>query len=263
MKQLIAFCCVALSGLLATGCGNKFDFLKDVQMPAGAQLRFIHAAPDAPALDVYVNDKQISGAAVATTNPTGSVLYTTSTLSVFPAVDYSAIPAGAAKVKAVNASGGTVASPLISADLTTEAGKRYSVFATGLAPSYSLLTIPDELPALSGNNIFARIVNLVPNSTDVTLTYDGKEIITGIAPGKASAFVPIAPPADYKSGLIRTLNFQAKVNGAIPVTTVTYANPAPGIQPGGVFTFYVRGVMTTDTKSPTKYAVGFLNYQNR
>ncbi|MBD2702673.1 DUF4397 domain-containing protein [Spirosoma sp. BT702] len=263
MKQTIAICCVALSGLLAGSCGNKFDFLQDLQMPAGAQLRFIHAAPDVPAFDVYVNERQISGAAVTTTNPTGSVLYSNTTLSVFPASEYSAIPAGTAKLKAVNASGGTVASPLITSDLAVEAGKRYSVFATGLAPSYSLLVVPDELPALSGNNLFARIVNLVPNSTDVTLTYDGKEVITGVAPGKASAFVPIAPPADYKSGLIRTLNFQAKVNGTIPVTTATFANAAPGAQPGGTFTFYVRGVMTTDPKSPTKYAISFGNYLNR
>ncbi|GAB3944414.1 hypothetical protein GCM10028805_11900 [Spirosoma harenae] len=263
MKQTLAICCVFMTGLLASSCNDKFNFLQNVQTPTGAQFRLIHAAPDAPALDVYVNDQRISGAAVTTTNPTGSVLYTTTALAAFPANEYAAIPTGAAKIKLVSATGGSVASPLVATDLTAEAGKRYSLFATGVAPSYSIIAIPDELPPLSGNNIFARIVNLVPNSTDVTLTYDGKDIITGVAPGKASAFVPIAPPADYKSGLIRTANFLAKVNGAIPVTTATFANAAPGMQPGGVFTFYVRGVMTTDPKSPTKYAIGFSNYLNR
>ncbi|GAB2599511.1 DUF4397 domain-containing protein [Spirosoma areae] len=259
MKQALQLSFVFLTGLLAIGCNDKFDFLQDVQTPAGAQVRFIHAAPDAPAIDVYVNDQRISGAAVTTTNPTGSLLYTSS--SVFPASEYSAIATGPAKVKVVTASGGTVASPLLSADLMAEAGKRYSFFATGTAPNYSLLAIPDELPALAGNNFFVRIVNLVPNSTDVTLTYDGKDIATSIAPGKASAFIAVAPPADYKTGLIRTVNFGAKVNGIIPVTTGTlmYA----GIQPGGAVTFYVRGVMTTDAKVPTKYAVALASYTNR
>lgn len=259
MKQPLLLSCVFLTGLLAVGCNDKFDFLQDVQTPTGAQVRFIHAAPDAPAIDVYVNDQRVSGAAVTTTNPTGGLLYASS--SVFPASEYSAIPVGPTKVKVVAATGGTVASPLLSADLMAEAEKRYSFFATGTAPTYSLVAIPDDLPALAGNNFFARIVNLVPNSTDVILTYDGKDIATSIAPGKASAFIPIAPSADYKTGLIRTANFQAKVNGAIPVMTGTIMYT--GIQPGGTVTFYVRGVMTTDAKVPTKYAVGLLSYTNR
>lgn len=259
MKQAFSITCLFLAGLLAGGCNDKFNFTKDVQPVTGAQVRFIHAAPDAPAIDVYVNDQRLSGAAVTTANPTGSLLYASS--SVFPASDYSSIPAGATKVKVVTATGGTVASPLLAADLMAEAGKRYSFFATGLAPTYSLLAVPDEIPALNGNNIFVRVINLVPNSTDVTLTYDGKDIVTSIAPGKASAFVIVAPPADYKAGLIRTANFAAKVNGALPVTTGTvfYASA----QPGATVTFFVRGVMTTDAKVPTKYAVGLASYVNR
>lgn len=257
MKHYILSSALILITLLMGGCGDKWNVLKDVQPSTGAQVRFVHAAPDAPALDVYVNDQRISGAAVTTVNPTGSLLYN----SVFPNFDYSGVQAGAIKVKAVAATGGTVATPLLSADLTAEAGKRYSLFATGIAPSYSFVTISDDLPPVAGNSFFLRVVNLVPNATDLTLTYDGKDVATGIQPNKASAFVPISFPADYRTGTIRTANIQAKVNGAAPITTV--ATTITGIQPGAVVTYFVRGVMTTDPKAPTKFPVGGIIYLSR
>ncbi|MFD2570035.1 DUF4397 domain-containing protein [Spirosoma soli] len=259
MRNFWITSCVALISIVVSGCGDKFNVLQDVQPATGAQVRFIHAAPDAPAVDVYVNDRRISGAAVTTTNPTGSLLYSSS--SIFPSAEYSSIPIGTTKLKIVAATNGTLTTPLLSADLEAEAGKQYSLFATGLAPTYSTLLVTDDIPAISGNTFFVRIVNLVPNATDVTLTYDGKDIIPTVAPGKASAFVSIPFPADYKSGLLRTANFQAKVNGAIPVTTGTIFYT--GIQPGAAITYFVRGVMTTDAKIPTKYAVNLSSYSNR
>ena len=161
----------------------------------------------------------------------------------------------------VVAAGGTVASPLLSADLNAEAGKRYSLFATGVAPSYSLITMIDELPPVSGNSFFIRIINLVPNATDATLVYDGKDVVTGIAPGKASPYIAVPLPADYKSGTFRTANIQAKVNGAIPVTLT--ATTQTGVQPGAVLNYVLRGVLTTDAKTPTKFPVTTLTYLSR
>ena len=257
MKYSLVSTVLAIVGLLTGSCGEESNILKDVQPSTGARVRFIHAAPDAPAIDVYVNDQRVSGATVTTTNPTGSLLYG----GVFPSFEYSGIPAGAAKVKVVAAAGGTVASPLLSADLNAEAGKRYSLFATGVAPSYSLVTITDEIPPVSNNSFFIRIVNLVPNATDATLTYDGKDVVTSIVPGKASPYIAVTLPADYKSGTFRTASIQAKVNGAIPVTLTAITQP--GVQPGAVLNYVLRGVLTTDAKTPTKFPVTTLLYLSR
>jgi len=257
MKYTLISSVLTVVSLLAGGCSNKWNILKDVQPSTGAQVRFMHAAPDAPAIDLFVNDQRVSGAAVTAANPTGSLLYGT----VFPSFEYSGIPAGATKIKGVAASGGTVASPLLSADLNAEAGKRYTLFATGLAPAYSLVTITDEIPPVSGNSFFIRIVNLVPNATDATLIYDGKEITAGTAPEKASPFITVAFPADYKTGTIRTANIQSKINGVIPITLGAFT--VTGIQPGAVLTYVVRGVLTTDAKTPTKFPILVTTYLSR
>ena len=241
------------------GCGEKWNILKDVQSSTGAQVHFIHAAPDAPAIDIYVNEQRVSGAAVTTANPTGSLLYGASI--TFPSFEYAGIPAGTTKIKVVAATGGTVASPLLSADLNAEAGKRHSLFATGVAPSYSLVTITDEAPPVNSNSFFIRIINLVLNATDATLTYDGKDVVTGIVSGKASPYIVVALPADYKSGVFRTANIQAKVNGAIPVTLT--ATTQTGLQPGAVLNYVLRGGLTTDPKTPTKFPVTTLTYLSR
>lgn len=257
MKYTIISIALTIVGLMAGSCGEKSNILQNVQPSTGARVRFIHAAPDAPAIDVYMNDQRMSGAVVTAVNPTGSLRYGTA----FPGFEYSGIAAGAAKIKMVVAAGGTVASPLLSADLNAEAGKRYSLFATGVAPSYSLVTITDELPPVSGNSFFIRIINLVPNATDATLVYDGKDVVTGIAPGKASPYIAVPLPADYKSGTFRTANIQAKVNGAIPVTLT--ATTQTGVQPGAVLNYVLRGVLTTDAKTPTKFPVTTLTYLSR
>lgn len=257
MKYLLISLVLTVVSLLTGGCSDKWNILKDVQPSTGAQVRFVHAAPDAPAIDVYVNDQRVSGAAVTTTNPTGSLLYG----SVFPNFEYSGIQATATKVKVVVASGGAVDSPLLSADLNAEAGKRYSLFATGVAPTYSLITITDEVPPVGVNSFFIRIVNLVPNATDATLIYDGKDVATSIVPGKASPYITLALPADYKSGTFRTANIQAKVNGAIPITLGAFT--VTGIQPGAILNYVLRGVLTTDAKVPTKFPVSTITYLSR
>ncbi len=259
MKYSFLFVTLAVVSLLAAGCGDKWNIMQDVLPATGAQVRFIHTAPDAPAIDMFINDQRISGAAITVTNPTGSLLYGSS--SVFPASDYASVPAGALKIKAVAAAGGTVASPLLTTDLNAEAGKRYSLFVTGLAPAYSFLTVNDEVPPVAGNTFFLRLVNLVPNSTDVKVTYDGKELITSVLPNKASAFTTIAFPADYKTGLIRTANFQITLNGTVPVVLPVFT--IPSIQPGAVITYVFRGLMATDPKVPSKFPPTLVSYVNR
>ena len=61
MKYTIISIALTIVGLMAGSCGEKWNILQNVQPSTGARVRFIHAAPDAPAIDVYVNDQRMSG----------------------------------------------------------------------------------------------------------------------------------------------------------------------------------------------------------
>ena len=79
-----------------------------------AEVRVLHASPDAPAVDVYLDDTQVS----ALTNVPFGVIS-----------GYLSIPAGAHNVKVYAT--GTTTSPVIDADVTVAAGKMYTIAATG------------------------------------------------------------------------------------------------------------------------------------
>src|SRR5688572_21498336 len=103
-------------------------------LPASAQgnnamVRVVHASPDAPAVDVYVD-----GQAVLTN-------------VAFPAIsDYLAVPAGAHEL-AVAPAGQGEAAAVITANPVLEAGKAYTVAAVGLVADIKAEIYNDNLAA--------------------------------------------------------------------------------------------------------------------
>lgn len=148
-----------ISLLVSTGT-NSFSIL-DAATPA--QLRVVHASPDAPAVDVVVNDN--FGAPVLEDVP-------------FPVFsDYLTVPPGAynVKVTAANNPGAIV----IDANVTLDAGKRYSVYATGpLATIAPYVLVDDDRPVATAAKV--RIVHTAPGAgaVDVYVTAPGAGIAT-------------------------------------------------------------------------------------
>ena len=238
-----------------SACGDETNSFGIYSPATGGKVKFIHSAPDVAGIDIYVNEKKFSG--VNTTTGANPALLTFG--NAYPSTaEYATIPTGKAKIVVVvpslnNATG-------IAADLNVEEGKFYSVFATGIAPNYSPLVLEDKFPVASGKNIYVRVINLIPNSTSTEFTVNGITIATGVGYKNTDNNFITVPIDAFTSGSI-SVPFATKILGGIaPVTSSTTVT---GTIPGRVFTFIVRGVLTTDAKNPTKYAPTLTVYLNK
>jgi hypothetical protein len=258
-----------LSIIILGSCGDENSFLTNVITAEGAKVKFIHAAPDAPGVAIFVNDKKVSGVLTVAPATPGIVTYG----GVFPAQDYANLSAGAAKVSVTAPTANNAV--IISGDVNLESGKFYTVIATGLAPTYSPIVIQDNLPAISGNKVFFRVINLVANATDAEVTIFGSSAAAGIKPKEGGdKFIAIELPS-YTSGSA-TVPIVVKLNGTSTATTegsITASQTLSftGVTPGRAYTIITRGLLSTQAKDASgklvttaaKYAVGATTYTNR
>jgi hypothetical protein len=204
-----------ISLLVSTGT-SSFEIL-DSATPA--QLRVVHASPDAPAVDVVVNDN--FGAPVLQDVP----------FTAFS--DYLTVPGGAYNVKVTPANSAGVI--VIDANVTLDAGKRYSVYATGpLATIAPYVLVDDNRPVAT--NAKVRIVHTAPSAgaVDVYVTAPGASIATA-APALTN--VRFRAESGYLGLAAGSYDVTVTPTGtktaAIGPATITIAN-------GGVYTAAAR-----------------------
>lgn len=144
-----------------------------------AKVRVIHASPDAPAVDVYVNGN------VAISN-----------VPFFTASDYIDLPAGTYQVQ-VTPTGQPASAAVIDASATIEAGKAYTIAATGLVANIQPTIIEDDLTAPPPGQANLRVYHFSPDApaVDVQLA-DGTKLIEGLAFPNASDYLPV-PAGSY------------------------------------------------------------------
>jgi hypothetical protein len=195
-----------ISLVVSTGT-TSFEIL-DAATPA--QLRVIHASPDAPAVDVVVNNN--FGAPVLEDVP-------------FPAFSgYMTLPAGAYNVKVTPANNAGVI--VIDADVTLDAGKRYSAYATGtLASIAPYVLVDDNRPVATAAKV--RIVHAAPSAgrVDVYVTASGASIANA---SPALTNVPFRAESGYLSLTAGSYDVTVTPTGtktaAIGPATITVAN---------------------------------------
>jgi hypothetical protein len=244
---------IAFVGLIS--CGDQQDSFQIISPAMGARVKFIHAAPDVPGIDIYVNDKKFSG--VNTSPPAVPTLLTYG--GSYPSTaEYATLSAGKAKVAVVVPSLNVTG---ITADLTVEEGKYYSVFATGITPTYTPLVLEDKLPVASGKTIFVRVINLIPNSTTADFTVNGNVIASGVAFKNTDNTFYSVPIDAFTTGTIN-VPFTIKVLGGVATVNIATVSQTAVI-PGKIYTVIARGVVTTDAKNPTKFAPSTTIYVNR
>jgi hypothetical protein len=137
-------------------------------MPVAAQgearIRVLHASPDAPAVDIYVDDAVVDG---WTNVPFG-------TLS-----DYMSVPAGEYNVKVYPT--GDTSTAVIDADVTVDGGKSYTIAAIGLVADIQPKVLTDD-PALAPGKSMVRVVHFSPDAPPVDIAPDGADaLISGLA----------------------------------------------------------------------------------
>lgn len=191
-----------------------FSACDDDDDPVQGRVLVVHASPDAPSVDLLVDDTKVNSSALAFPNNTG----------------YLNVEAGDRNFK-VNAAG--TSNSVINANAMVEPNTNYSLFAINRLSNIEPLLIVDDLTAPASGKAHVRLVHLSPDApaVDVTLT-DGTVIFGNISFKSGTAFTPL------DAG---TYNLQARVAGT---STVALEIPNVTLQAGKIYTVFARGFLT-------------------
>ncbi len=167
----------ALFGLIALIFGMSMT--SGVYAQSDAQLRVIHASPDAPAVDVYVDGD-----------------LTLENVPFFTASQYLNLPAGTYRLQ-VTPNGASPDDAVIDAEATLESGTAYTVAATGLVANIQPTIIVDDLSAPADGQAKVRVYHFSPDApaVDVRLA-DGTVLISSLAFPDASEYLEV-PAGSY------------------------------------------------------------------
>ena len=181
MKLRLLFLGFAAAALVA-GCG---DDESGTGPAADGAMRVVHASPDAPSVDVLVDNAKVL-----------------SSVPYLGASSYLDVPAGTRNVK-VNAAG--TSTTVIDADVPVTAGRDYTVIAGGLVSEIAPIVLEDDRTAPAAGNAKVRAVHGAPSApaVDIYVTAPGADLatatptLTGVPFGAASDYLSI-PAGDYQ-----------------------------------------------------------------
>jgi hypothetical protein len=178
-----------------------------------AKVLVTHASPNAPGVDLLVDNSKQNTAALSFPSNTG----------------YLQVEAGTRNIK-VNVSG--TSTTVINADLPLSKDQNYSVFAIDSVSKISALVLTDDLTAPASGKAHIRFVHLSPNAPAVDVALAGGAVVFGNKAFKDyTAFTPL------DAG---TYNLEVRVAGTTPPVL-----PLPGIvlQAGKIYTVFAKGFL--------------------
>jgi hypothetical protein len=177
-----------------------------------ARVRAVHASPDAPAVDILVND----GAAF-TNAPFKGI------------TDYAALDTGTYNVKVVPT--GETSPVVIEADLDLEA-KDYTVVAVGQLASIEPLVLIDNNSAPASGKAHVRFVHASPDApaVDIAVANGGPVLFANI---------PFKGVGDYLPVDAGTYDLEARLAGT---DTVALSVPGVALADGTVYTIFAMGL---------------------
>ena len=184
-----------------------------------AMVRVLHASPDAPAVDVYLDDAKVG----ALTNvPFGTIS------------GYLAVPSGAHNVKVYAT--GTTTGAVIDADVTLSSGAKYTIAATGAVASISAQVLQDKpSPDCSGAQV--RVVHFSADAPAVDVA------TAGAAPADAVVKGLTYPNATGQLSLpAGTYDLEVRLAGT---TTVALALPGVAVEACRAYSVFAIGSAAT------------------
>ena len=191
---------VALIGAALAGCGGDSSHDDD------ARLRAVHASPDAPRVDIVVNNKKLAEASYS--EATGFV---------------SQSPGNATININVNGSNPTVTA--LSASAALERDKYYTVFAANNVAAIEALIVVDENNAPASGNAKVRVVHAAPNApaVDVFVTAPTADLASAaVTPTLNFAFKGVVPANGVKALEIPGGDYRIRVTPTGDKATVVY-----------------------------------------
>jgi LPXTG-motif cell wall-anchored protein len=181
-----------------------------------ARVRVVHASPDAPAVDVWVD-----GAVAFSNAPFKGI------------TDYAALAPATYNVQ-VTPTGATTP-VVIEADLALAANTDYTVVAVGLLADIEPLVLVDNNSAPAAGKAHVRFVHASPDAPAVDIAVTGGPVLF--------ANIPFKGVGDYLPVDAGTYDLEARLAG-----TETVALSVPGVQlnAGTVYTIFAMGLAGGD-----------------
>jgi LPXTG-motif cell wall-anchored protein len=206
MKRIFVISAVlVLSLALATSALAQDDM---------ARVRVVHASPDAPAVDIWVD---------------GSIAFSNAPFKGI--TDYASLGAGTYNVQ-VSPTGAT--EPIvIDADLDLAAGTDYTVIAVGLLENIEPLVLIDNNAAPAAGKAHVRFVHASPDApaVDIAVANGGPILFSN---------VPFKGVGDYLPVDAGTYDLEARIAGT---ETVALSVPGVALEEGTVYTIFAMGLV--------------------
>lgn len=189
-----------------------------------AAVRVMHASPDAPAVDVFVNGSQVL-----------------SDVPFFALSGALAVPAGTYRIQVAPAGSGAAAA-VIDGNVTVEAGNAYTIAAVNTVANIEPLVLQDQTGAPAAGQARVRILHATPDApaVDIKLAGTNTAVLENV-PFKASAYLDV-PAGSY--------SFDISPAGS---SAVVFTTPSMRFEAGWTYTLAATGFLTP----PTEGAPGF------
>ena len=194
-----------------TACSDDEETSTPTPTNTTAKVQVTHASPDAPGVDLLVDNTKVNTAA----------------LEFLGSTAYLSVNAGSRNIK-VNAAG--TSTSVINADVPFVAGKNYSLFAVDSLKKISAVLVEDDLTAPAAGKAHVRFIHLSPNAPAVDVALAGGSVVWGDYSFKeGSAFAPL------DAG---TYNLEVRLAGT---TTVVLPLPNITLTAGKIYTVFAKG----------------------
>ncbi len=212
---LIAACSLSIN----TGCSE--DTASSPTPSPQARVLVVHASPDAPGVDLLVDNQKVNQQPLTFPNNTG----------------YLSVNAGTRNVK-VNAAGTTTT--VINADLPLEANRNYSVFAIDSVSKITALVTNDDLTPPAAGKAHVRFIHLSPNAPAVDVSLVGQPAGEGLFTNRTFNRTITAAQQAFTPVDSGTVNLEVRVAGT---TTVALSLPNITLDAGKIYTIFAKGFL--------------------
>lgn len=210
MKNYLFLAMLAILPVAMVSCSDDDDN-NPINSAQNARVMAVHASPDAPSVDLYVDGNKIG-----------------SNLAFPDATNYLTVGAGSrnVQVKVYNTS-----TTVIDADVDVTANKSYSVFAVDSVSRISAIVLEDNLATPAAGKAHVRFVHLSPNAPAVNITLtDGTVIFGNVAFKGYEDFTPLDAGT-----------YDLQVRDAATNTAVVLNLPGIELQAGKIYTVFAKG----------------------
>jgi hypothetical protein len=197
-----------LPAMVLTSCDDDDD---DMPVIETSNVMVVHASPDAPGVDLLIDNNKVNTAALTFPDNTG----------------YFEVQSGRRNIK-VNAAGTNTS--VIDANVDLMRDRNYSIFAVNTLSNIEPLVLEDDLSAPASGNAHVRFVHLSPDAPAVDVAVTGGPVLfSGTEFREAEAFAPVAAGS---------YDLEVRLAGT---ETVVLAVPGVQLASGRIYTIFARG----------------------